>query len=687
MKPLTLVIGTLAVLGLAAPIASAQTLTPERVQYALDMTDRRIQQAEMVLAGVNNDPARAELDLAISIQAQAKSVFASAGGDLRLLQRTVSLTLEARGHADRAIAIVKGLPDPDRVRVQLERTREVIDRARQAIEECNTERARNMLRVGIEMQTRAEAAFGEGRLLAALQLTMSARERVLTALRMCNAQENQHDRAEQVLRRTNEIILRAQDIVAEHQDEHAREALGRAQQLDPRDHAAPYEAGLLAQQAGELDAALEGFERSARSRPDFVAAPFAAGIVHAERKDWLRAAACFRRVLELRPGEALALLHLALVLAREGDHAAAEATFVDAMSRHPRDAAIARAYGQYCASRGEFGRAAESFARVLRLDPSDAALPMFLAQCELLSGRWAEGWAAYASREPRRQFERAAVARGAPYAVPPIARVRGQTLTLVGEQGLGDTLFFLRWAPRLREAGARLRFAGDERLHAILGRTGLFEAFAADASDGGGSAVLAGDLPTMFPALDPFTMAPLRIAPLPDRVAKWKEALEAAGPRPWIGVQWRAGTPKEAQATALSKNAPLEPLFAALAPSGGTLLAIQRSPRPGEIEKAAQAARRAVHDYSRVNEDLEDVLALVSLLDRHVAVSSTTLHLTAAAASTADVLVPFPPEWRWRAQGDSPWFPGFRLHRQRMDGDWAQALAAAARGPQASGLQ
>src|SRR5580765_1564323 len=152
MKPQILAIGTLALLGLAAPGASAQTLTPERVQFALDMTDRRIEQAQMVLEGVTNDRAQAELDLAISIQTQAKSVFASAGGDLRLLQRTVSLTLEARGHADRAIAIVKGLPDPDRVRVQLERTREVIDRARQTIEECNQERARGLLRIGIEMQ-------------------------------------------------------------------------------------------------------------------------------------------------------------------------------------------------------------------------------------------------------------------------------------------------------------------------------------------------------------------------------------------------------------------------------------------------------------------------------------------------------------------------------------------------------
>ena len=232
MKTSIIVLGTVALLGLAAPTASAQLLTPERVQYALDMTDRRIDQAQTVVAGAGNDRAQAELDLAIGIQTQAKSVFASMS--LGYLERTVRLTLEARGHADRAIAIVRGLPDPDRVRVQLERTREVIDRARQTIEECNNDRARGLLRIGVEMQTRAEAAFGEGRFLAALQLTMSARERVLTALRMCNAEENLHDRAEQVLRRTADIILRAQDIVSEHPEEHAREALARAQQVEDR---------------------------------------------------------------------------------------------------------------------------------------------------------------------------------------------------------------------------------------------------------------------------------------------------------------------------------------------------------------------------------------------------------------------------------------------------------------------
>jgi hypothetical protein len=84
----------------------------------------------------------------------------------------------------------------------------------------------------------------------------------------------------------------------------------------------------------------------------------------------------------------------------------------------------------------------------------------------------------------------------------------------------------------------------------------------------------------------------------------------------------------------------------------------------------------ALHDFSDANDDLEDALALVALLDRHIGVSNTNMHLADAAGRTADVLVPYPPEWRWRIEGDSPWFPGFRVHRQTRDGDWGPALAS-----------
>src|SRR5439155_15736205 len=124
--------------------------------------------------------------------------------------------------ADRAIAIINGLPDPDRVLSQLERTREMLERARGRIEECNQDRPRALLNAASDMQRRAEDAAHGGHYLAALQLTMGARERVLRALRQCNVANDDQDGAERGLRRTDEVIQRAQERLGGNPPEKAR---------------------------------------------------------------------------------------------------------------------------------------------------------------------------------------------------------------------------------------------------------------------------------------------------------------------------------------------------------------------------------------------------------------------------------------------------------------------------------
>jgi tetratricopeptide (TPR) repeat protein len=369
------------------------------------------------------------------------------------------------------------------------------------------------------------------------------------------------------------------------------------------------------------------------------------------------------------------MLQLAGALERDGRHDEAEQAYVNALAANPHHPATLRVFGQYSAARGNFRRAASLFTEAARLEPGDAALPMYIAQAELLNGRFPAAWAAYAMREPRRAFERAASARGTPYAPPPLATLSGQSVTLVGEQGLGDTLFFLRWAPFVRAAGATLAFAGDARLHSLLARTHLFGSFSTDAARAP-APILVGDLPAVAADVDPLTVASLRIDPLAERVERWRATLNAAGPHPWIGAVWRAGTPRERSAHALSKSVPVDSFFATLAPLGGTVVSLQREAAPAELSTASRALARDPADFSHASMDLEDLIAVISLLDRHVSVSNTNIHLAAAAGVAADVLVPFPPEWRWREHGESPWFPGFRVHRQRCGDDWGEALAA-----------
>jgi len=92
--------------------------------------------------------------------------------------------------------------------------------------------------------------------------------------------------------------------------------------------------------------------------------------------------------------------------------------------------------------------------------------------------------------------------------------------------------------------------------------------------------------------------------------------------------------------------------------------------------RLAELIGDAVYDASAINGDLEDLLALLSLLHEYVGVSNTNMHLMAGLGGRARVILQNPPEWRWMAAGDeSPWFPRFVLYRQAVDRTWNHAMA------------
>ncbi|MBI1799446.1 MAG: hypothetical protein HYR73_07130 [Candidatus Eisenbacteria bacterium] len=224
-----LLAAALIVSGAAAPGARAQTLTPDRVLVALDATDTRIAQAEMLVATSADPRAQVELGAAHDVQARARTAFAASR-----LRISLDLTFEARGHADRAIAIVRGLPDPDRVRVQVERTADILDRVRQRIEECEEPRARGMLRAASTMQEHAELALSSGRYLAAIELSMGARERAFRSLRLCNLTDDLRAGVEQALRRTDDMLSRASEAVSGSASEAARQSLAQGLDFEAR---------------------------------------------------------------------------------------------------------------------------------------------------------------------------------------------------------------------------------------------------------------------------------------------------------------------------------------------------------------------------------------------------------------------------------------------------------------------
>jgi tetratricopeptide (TPR) repeat protein len=316
------------------------------------------------------------------------------------------------------------------------------------------------------------------------------------------------------------------------------------------------------------------------------------------------------------------------------------------------------------------------------LPPFDAEAGSQLATVRGLTlltlGQLTGGWL-----DMRARADRASLADRYPnFAVDPSALPRnlaGKRILIIQEQGLGDELFFLRYAPLLKARGALLSYQGEPKMHAVLhGQSGFVdELLARDATPlGVDVALLSGDLPE---AAGGGFEPPLPIVPQAALLETWRARLAALGPPPYVGVTWKAGLGADeafrSRRPALVKDMPVELLAAAMRDVPGTVLVLQRNPAPGSVARFSAALGRPAHDLSALNERLDEMLALLQLLAEYVCVSNANAHFAASVGLACKVLVMRWPEWRWTAAGEtSPWFPGFRLYRQQADGGWAAPL-------------
>ena len=424
---------------------------------------------------------------------------------------------------------------------------------------------------------------------------------------------------------------------------------------------------------------LAALKRALRQRPAYAEAHYNRGKVLEKIGDARGACEAFRRAAAIDPRHPHAGYLHARALLLLGEPEAALLALEGALADNPRDDWCSLLKGQVLWVRDGVGAALAWCREVAPRLPASGMMQRYLATMLLAAGELEEGWRAYLRRDLAGPAPRAEV----PAALP--GRLDGTTLLLRAEQGLGDVLFFLRFALLLADRGARLQARVPAKLVPLLARTGRFAAVhderAPAAALGPFTASLdMGDLPVVaghFQAAPPTPLAPLEA-----RGHAWRERLAAAGPGPYLGVTWRAGTdfrrgPEFGRnIQLLSKEIDLPMFGQALAGIGATLVVLQRAPAAGEVATLAKLARCSVFDASAANDDLEEALALLDALDDCVGVSNTNMHLCAGLGRTARVLVPFPPDWRWMAEGnESLWFPGFRLYRQTPGRDWSKALA------------
>lgn len=459
-----------------------------------------------------------------------------------------------------------------------------------------------------------------------------------------------------------------------------------------------YRGGLARSEAGDDHAAAPLLERALELAPDRADIAYNLGIIERDLGRHADAMRRWRLVLSLEPAHAEAWLSLATSHEDQGAVDDAVVIYDQALALLPEHGALLYNYAGLCHRLGHLSEAERLYERLLVHDPGmgaawlnrgmvlkrlgrldaaeacyrqamsvgdDAALAEFnLANLLLLQGRWREGFAAYEARlllpeAPKPDF---GLPRWTPAAAP------GRVL-LWSDQGYGDTIQFLRYAPLLNGAGQRvLLYLRDPLRRLAAGAPGVAAALGlSEAPPAADTHLPICSLPAALGLSEPgpwpgpyLTAPPAPDLPLP------------AGKRYWVGLVW-AGNPAHINDAHRSlAPADLAPL---LTRSDIDWCSLQIGPRAADL--AAARLNAPIRDLAPLVEDFADVAALLGTCDLVIAVDTAIVHLAGALGLPAWVLLPaIETDWRWGIGGaSSPWYPSLRLFRQAASGDWSPVMA------------
>ena len=251
--------------------------------------------------------------------------------------------------------------------------------------------------------------------------------------------------------------------------------------------------------------------------------------------------------------------------------------------------------------------------------------------------------------------------------------VEGKTVLICADEGLGDTIQFVRYVPMLAERGARVVLAVQGPLQRLLsGLSGVSQCIQMSAV----STLPAfewhcpiSSLPLAFGTrLDTIPSATSYLpSPASSQVQAWEDRL---GPpaRLRVGLVW-SGSPTHAND--VNRSISLR-LLSRILDVDATFISLQTDPSPPDKALLEQSD---IVELTTHLTDFAETAALVSCLDLVITVDTSVAHLAGALGRPTWILLPWTPDFRWLLdREDSPWYPTVRLFRQTATRDYAAVL-------------
>ena len=422
--------------------------------------------------------------------------------------------------------------------------------------------------------------------------------------------------------------------------------------------------------------AISSYKEAIKLNPNYVEAHYNLGIALHETGDLVGAISAFKKTIKINSNFFKAFNNLGTAFKDKGDINAAIDSFEEAIKLNPNFTEAHNNLGIAAHEKEDLQTAIVSFKEAIRLNSNfpDAHWNLSLAQLSIED--YQNGLENYEWRLKKHD--------SIVHAHPRIIQWSNglnelpEKLLVVSEQGLGDTIQFMRYIPYLQKQGIDVTFCAQKKLHSLIKSAGIHPnpitpEQANQISEGFWIPLLSIPRYLKINPENPIIVNPY-IFTTQKLKQKWKNILSKEQ-RPIIGINWQ-GNPDVEKNLLKGRSLSLENFSHIAKNNDYKLLSLQKGFGTEQL-KSCSFKNQFVSCQKEINTiwDFEEIAAIILNCDLIISSDTSVAHLAGGMGKLTWLLLHKTPEWRWGLKKKNTfWYPSMRLFRQQEKYNWNKVI-------------
>jgi len=410
----------------------------------------------------------------------------------------------------------------------------------------------------------------------------------------------------------------------------------------------------------------ELFHRAIKLKEDFWEAYQNLGHCYEKMNMNSEAVLTYKQALEINKDNSGAKIKLSNIYLQEGRYSESEEYLEDLNKDDQLKALSYTNLGVSKLKQGKIDEAIEYTVKALQENDQLAITHYNYSHALLLQGNFIEGWNEYEWRKLMDNFE----LRNFSKPVLIDENIYGKKVLVCCEQGLGDSIHFVRYLPMLKKMGAYVIFECDPRLTDILSDCEGIDQFIV--RDGKNEPSVEYDFYTYLLSLPLYFKTESQNIPVKNpyininksKIDDWSKIIAVNG-NINVGIVW-AGNPKHTNDK--NRSCDLQNFTELFEIPHTKYFSLQKGKGLEQIDKIQS---HFINNLDSQLTSFEETAAAIMNLDLLISVDTSVAHLAGALGKNVWIMLPFLPDWRWQLErSDSPWYPSARLFRQTDEKKW-----------------